>query len=407
MNRGLEYYRSRLFWLGHFVLMIGLASSKALISFGTVFLVISLILSFVNDRRDFLSPPIQIIGFALLFIMPLISGFWSENTRDWLAIVLNKILLPVVAWAYWLAPKTTSKRFAYINLFQFGLVVIAALYSVMSYLLHMDQLSKGYLQAKTLTVLISNDHVQFSLLVFLTMVLMIKEWPRLQALFSMKTRIITGFLMIWLFIYLHILGAKTGLLLTYFGIVVYLLKNAPYLVKILALPLALGILYMAYLIFPTLKNRFHYTLYDFNQYVHGSMVNGLTDGARVLSWKAGMAIAKEHPYLGVGFGDMNDVFMQWHGVHSAQLDQYNYLQPSNEFLMYMCACGILGIFSLAIGLWWIYSKSVCRKEILFTILFSAQVLMMWYEVNISSQIAIMLFAWSICWYQYPVRNLEG
>lgn len=405
MHKGIEYYRNQLFWLGHLILMLGIATSKALISFGTVFIMVSLILAFIVERKRFLSPPVQIIGFFLLFIMPFISGLWSENTKDWLAIVLNKILLPLIAWAYWLAPKTTTKRFVYINLFQFSIVVIATIYSVMSYLMHMDQLSKGYLQAKTLTVLISNDHVQFSLLVFLTLVLMVKEWPRFRELFSVNAQIGIGGMLVWLFIYLHILGAKTGLLLTYFGIVVYLVKKAPVPAKIFALPMVFCLLYLAYLIFPTFKNRFHYTLYDFNQYVHGSMVNGLTDGARVLSWKAGFAVAKEHPYLGVGFGDMNDVFMEWHRVHSPQLDHYNYLQPSNEFLMYMCGCGVFGILSLSIGLWCIYAKSLYRNDILFSILFVAQVIMMWYEVNISGQIAIILFAWSISWYQYPMTKL--
>ena len=386
--------------------MIGLVSSKALISFGTSIIVVSSLPILVTEFKKILSPRTQIFGFLLLFIMPFISGLWSSNVSDWLASVQNKVLLPALAWSYYLAPKLDSKRFAYLNLFQFGLVLLASVYSLMSYILHIDQLSHDYLKAKTLTVLLSDDHVQFSLLVFITIVMMIKDWPRFKILFPKSVLMIIAIGILWLFIYLHLLGAKTGILLSYFGILVYWMYTSKWIYKVLALPTIAILLVLAYLLFPTFKNRFHYTLYDFNQYSHGQIINGLTDGARVLSWKAGIEIATAHPLIGVGYGDMNDVFMDWHQIHSIHLEKYNWLQPSNEWLMYLCGSGILGVLLLSIALWLIFSKSLCRNEILFKILFSAQVLMMWYEVNLTGHISIVIFVWSICWYQYAVMKVE-
>ncbi|MEP7321633.1 MAG: O-antigen ligase family protein [Saprospiraceae bacterium] len=404
MTKDSEYYRSRIFWLGHVVFMIGLVSSKALISFGTGILILSTIPLFIASPKKLLAPPPQVLGFFMLFILPFISGLWSSNGQAWVDSVLNKILLPALACAYWLAPGITRKVFTRLNLFQFGLVLLISIYSIISFFYTPD-ITAGYLRAKTLKVLLSDDHVHFSLLVVLTLILMIKEIPRFKQEFNRTLIFIIYGLMFWLFLYLHILGAKTGLLLSYFGILIWCWKRANNLIKIIALPMIFGLLFTAYQLIPTFKNRFHYTLYDFNQYVHGSIVNGLTDGARVLSWKAGIDVAIQHPLIGVGFGDLEDTFMKWHEIHSAHLERYNWLQPSNEWLTYLCGCGIPGAIFLSLGLWWIFSKSPSKKDLFFVILFILQVMMMWYEVPLSSQTGITLFVFSICWYQFPQEKL--
>lgn len=404
MIKDSAHYRSRIFWFGHVVLMIGLVSSKALISFGTVILILSTIPLFIANPKKLFTPPEQVLGFFSLFILPFISGLWSDNGPAWVDSVMNKILLPALAWSYWLAPRISGKIFSRLNLFQFVLVLLISIYSIISFF-YVPDISAGYLKAKTLKVLLSNDHVHFSLLVVLTLILMIKEIPRFKQEFKPGLMWVLYSLMFWLFLYLHILGAKTGLLLSYFGLLIWCWKRANNFIKIVALPAIFGLLFTAYELIPTFKNRFHYTLYDFNQYAHGSFVNGLTDGARVLSWKAGIDVAIQHPVLGVGFGDLEDTFMKWHEIHSAHLERYNWLQPSNEWLTYLCGCGIPGALFLSLGLWWIFIKSPSRKDLFFVILFFLQVLMMWYEVPLSSETGITLFVFSICWYQFPVDKV--
>ena len=78
MHKDMEYYRVRLFWLGHVVFMIGLLSSKALISFGTVFLILSMIPLFLEGAKKLRNLPEQVLGFFLLFIFKFFV-IWKET----------------------------------------------------------------------------------------------------------------------------------------------------------------------------------------------------------------------------------------------------------------------------------------------------------------------------------------
>ena len=382
---------------------VGLIASKALISIGSVGIILCGFGSFGGNKP---SRDLQIsllIGFGLLVMMPLISGIWSQNTGAWVDSIANKIMLPLLAMGFSWSPKLDKREIYYLSLFQLGSVCIATLYSIGAYVYSPIDINKTYLFAKTLPVLLNNDHLHFSLYVFITLFLVYSNRELYYQMASRSIKMIIAGIIIWFVIYLHILGAKTGILFLYLGVTLLFFSKdfitISFFKKIIIIPVLVLILMAAYNFIPSFYNRFHYTRYDFNQYIHGQYVNGLTDGARVLSWKAGVEIAKQHPAFGIGFGDMNDTFMKWHEEHSSHLDKYNWLQPSNEWLMYWCGGGMFGMLTLSLGLSLIYFKSAYHGTISFFILFICQVLMMWYEVNLNNQIGISLFVFSLCSFQ--------
>lgn len=395
------------FMLGQVVLLLGLLCSKALISIGSVFIIGSAVWQIVLNPGLISSPPKPVLGFLLLFFVPFLSFFWSENMHDWQEVVLNKVMLPALAWSYWLAPKLDKREYFWLSVTNIGLVLAGTVYSIGHYLFSADYVNESYLRAKTLKVMYLDDHLHFSLWIIITLGLMLYDWQVLISYWRKYSKFVFGAIALWLILFLHVLGAKTGLILLYAGLFYLFFQKGigkiSSFYKIMILPLTLGLLFLSYIFIPTFKNRLHYTLYDFNQYAQGSFINGLTDGARVLSWKAGTEIAHTHPILGVGFGDLHDVFDDWHETHSAHLETYNWLQPSNEWLMYWCGSGWLGMILLSIGLWWIYRYSGMKDDRVFAYLFLAQVLMMWYEVNLSNQMGITLFVFSWGWLQLGNR----
>lgn len=382
---------------------VGLIASKALISIGSVGIILC---GFGSFRANKVSKDLQIpllTGFGLLVLMPLVSGIWSQNTGAWVDSIANKIMLPLLAMGFIWSPKLDSKEIYYLSLFQLVSVWIATLYSIGAYVYSPVDINKTYLVAKTLPVLLNNDHLHFSLYVFISLFLVYSNRKLYSQLASRSVKFMIVGIVTWFVIYLHILGAKTGILFLYIGVGLLFFSNdfinISFFKKITIIPVLVLVLMAAYYFIPSFYNRFHYTRYDFNHYIHGQYVNGLTDGARVLSWKAGAEIAKLNPVLGIGFGDMNDTFMKWHEVHSSHLDKYNWLQPSNEWLMYWCGAGMLGMLTLSLGLSLTYFKSAFKGSISFFILFICQVLMMWYEVNLNNQIGISLFVFSLCSFQ--------
>jgi len=396
----LEDARQGMFVAGTILLFLGLVSSKALISIGSVVIILSALPEALKISRQ---APVnfQVLGFVLLFIAPLISGMWSESIKDWGQVVSNKIILPALFCGVVFSIKLKPRIYYGLGILQSALVALASFYSIGPLLLQPQGITQRYLQAKTLNVLLSNDHLHFSLYVFITVVLMTFHHRHVKNLYGKKVFYLQVALQVWLIIYLHLLGAKTGLILLYGAFVYYWWNqygrqaSRPIWFAGLAgmgMVAALSVKWI-----PTLQNRIYYTLYDFNQYIHGAYVDGLTDGARVLSWKAAMDIAWHSPWTGIGFGDMHPVFMDWHRQHSAHLQPYNWLQPSNEWLMYLCGSGIAGMLLLTLGLWLIYSRYPYRPSMLFNILFFSQFFMMWYEVNLTNQTGIAIFAFFMGW----------
>jgi len=389
-----------IFIAGTGILFLGLVCSKALISIGSVVVICSGLMG-LKWRTTNLSLNYQVIGFGLLFLAPLISGFWSDSKGDWFQVISNKIMLPALFWAVIYTPKLPPKSFYRLSIFQGLTVVFASFYSIWPLWYHGEGISQSYLQAKTLKVLLSNDHLHFSLYILITLVLMIYNSKEIHNLFGKKTHYLHSAMILWLVIFLHILGAKTGLILLYGSAVYFLWRKYAQTTRWLILPAGLGVIILigitAIKLIPTLQNRVYYTLYDFNQYIHGAYVDGLTDGARVLSWQAGMDIGRRFPWTGVGFGDMHNTFAEWHKAHSAHLQPYNWLQPSNEWLMYLCGSGIGGMMMLTLGLWCIYRYSPLRETTVFNILFFCQFFMLWYEVNLTNQTGIAIFAFFIGW----------
>lgn len=401
MNRMmLEPYRQTLFVAGIGLLFLGLVASKALISMGSVVIILS---AFMGFRRISFrgSDQAQVFGFGLLLIAPLISGLWSSSIHDWFQVMSNKIMLPALFCAVVTSSKLSQRAFYGLSLFQAVLVVLASLYSVWPLFFQSEGISHSYLQAKTLKVLLSNDHLHFSLYVLITIVWMMFNHSHILSQYGKKVYYLHAAMLIWLIVYLHILGAKTGLILLYGSFLYYWWNTNFFPGRRLTMLIGLGFMVLvgwaAVNWIPTLQNRVYYTLYDFNQYIHGAYIDGLTDGARVLSWKAGMDIANQYPLSGVGFGDLHPVFMAWHQSHSAHLQSYNWLQPSNEWLMYLCGAGIGGALLLTVGLWLIYFYSPYRESQLFQIVFFSQFIMMWYEVNLTNQTGIAIFAFFTGW----------
>jgi hypothetical protein len=85
--------------------------------------------------------------------------------------------------------------------------------------------------------------------------------------------------------------------------------------------------FLAYKNLPSLKNRVQYVLYDFGNYSKGIYIEGSSDGARILSLKAGFDITKQHLLSGAGFGDVQTEVIKWHDIHHPLSKSTNVFYP--------------------------------------------------------------------------------
>ncbi|HEY6504881.1 MAG TPA: O-antigen ligase family protein [Chitinophagaceae bacterium] len=328
-----------------------------------------------EQLRNFFSTPL-LWAMSLLFLLPLLSGLWSDDRQEWLNSLRVKLPLLVLPLAF-ASPFTFSRdQWRWLASIFLAGVMAGTIWSMFHYVPDMQAVNEGYLQAKTILTPLENDHVRFSWL--LAVAILVAGWVWLG---SREQRNISWLLLVvmaWLIIFLHILAARTGLLCFYMIVIAAMLwmivkKTRPlvgagFLVLVIALPL------IAYIILPTFRNKVKYFRYDFEYFKDAHYLPGGNDAIRVISLKAGWHIMNDNAVKGVGFGDIFHETGKWYEANYPQMRQQDKIFPSNEWLIYGTGCGIPGflIFTFVLlvpfftrvkskGRWWLLNGLVATS----------------------------------------------
>lgn len=342
--------RQQLLWATILVMWISLFISRAFLSISLMLFVAAACVHKDIGKQliRFVKTPL-LVGISLLFLLPFISGLWSSNTDQWqdiMRIKLPLLILPIAFAGSW---QLSKKQWAYIAIVLAALIFIATGWSMTQYILHRTQLHQAYLQAKVIPTPLENDHVRFSWLVAIGVVIcyILVTYSKKRLL-----QIVFAAVGIWFIIYLHILSARTGLLSFYIILLLYglwLLFTQKHIVRsILVAVILISMPLIAWYVFPTFQNRIKYFVYDFSYVKSHTYLPGANDGNRVLSLKAGAAILQQYP-LGVGAGDVTDSTLYWYHTHiHHMLPTDQLVLPSSEWLIYGAAAGWPGIIVLTI-----------------------------------------------------------
>src|SRR5689334_1131481 len=305
----LEKWRKHALFFSMAAMLTGLLFSRALLSIGLIlFAVISLCRRGMSTQlKNFFRSPL-LWSMSLLFVLPAISGLWSENLSQWLQIL--RIKLPLLILPVCFASEFNFKGHDWIKIsFVFLVLMFGAIcQSSWGYVHKIPAINEAYLKAYTMETPLGNDHVRFSLLVVIAIFMITFLLVKPAGNFKKIIKVVLFILAVVHIIYLHMLAVRTGLMCFYLGIFILLVwllihhkrKNFFLLTLSLFLPVA------AYFILPTFKNKISYLRYDLSFVQKNNYLPGSSDGNRFGSIKAGLAILKQHPFIGVGFGDIEN-----------------------------------------------------------------------------------------------------
>ncbi len=284
-------------------------------------------------------------GSSLIFFIPFISGLWSADKEQWLQMILIKfplILLPIAfAWPLGFSEKQWRWLMQFIMLAVFG----GCIYSLQAYFMDKGFFDQSYLEGRSLLTPLANDHVRFSLIVFVMII-----WGGLQ---YYKDRLLKFSwlylaLIVFFITYLHILAARTGLLAFYlsaFILTIYYFFGLDRKKSILVFLLMLLLPLMAWFIFPSFKNKLllfnHESAFSANQ----SYLPRSNDVVRVISLRAGWNIFLESPVSGQGYGDIISKSREWYKTQYPEMKEEDMIYPSSEYLMMAAGTGIIGLIA--------------------------------------------------------------
>jgi len=320
------------------IIFVGFVSSRAFISIGTGgLLVLGIYYAFARgwamERGNLL------LLIPVLFFIPYVFSYtYSENTAMcsmWLMMKLPFLILP---FAFWMLPdisQTTLQRILFLFV---AIAFVSTLVVLYNYIKNFQLINESFLSGGSMPVPFS--HIRYSLILVFTFFSVI--WLYMQQ--KRKSYLL---LSVYLFLILHILSVRSGLIALYSGLILSLIY---FIVKSRNWKLGFVILlgagiggWASFKFIPSLHNRLAYMNYDYGQWKNGK-IDGNSDAMRLASLKVGVQMVKENFWIGVGTGDIlqesksisRQLFPQ------IELDESRKM-PHNQFLWTLCSMGFVGL----------------------------------------------------------------
>lgn len=365
------------------------------------FIVVSVFHSQIKQQLvTFIGHPI-LWSMTLLFLLPLLSGLWSQDRQEWLTTIRVKLPLLLLPLAF-ASPFRFSKKDWHRLALVFVLLLLAATgWSMAQYLDEMNIVHEGYLRSNLLRTPLQNDHVRFSWAVHAAV--LFAGYLFWQNRHQSKTiSVLMAVAGIWLVLYLHILAARTGLLCFYISLFILyiwlLLKKTTRKYALLLLFFAAALLMLAYQLLPTFQNRVKYFFYDLPYFSKAHYLENTNDAVRVISWKAGWQVMQDHPLTGTGFGDVKQKTHEWYGRHYPQMSDSDKILPACQWLMYGAGLGWLGFIIVIL----ITCLPITVKNILYKLpwymLFASVIVLLVFDAALEIQFGVFLYSLLLLWW---------
>lgn len=287
---------------------------------------------------------------AVPFLLVLVSALWSSDFAYTLERLRIKLPFLVLPWAFAGIPRLSRKEAGVVLYFLIGLMVLACLQIGVNYLMNFDEINQMIGMGKTIPT--PSNHIRFSLVLcfaILSGIYLISE--RIFIRFAWERWLVLG-MTLFLFVAIHALSMRSGLLALYAALFVWLIR---YVVLTHRWQVALGmgvLLFLlpaaAYQVFPSFRAKVQYSRWDLLQYKEGKGEN-YSDSDRLTSLAVGWEVGKKAPVFGVGAGDLKKEVTQEYaeGAHSeAQAKK----MPHNQYITIFAGTGIAGLAVFLAGI---------------------------------------------------------
>ncbi len=391
-------------------MMVGFLTSRAILSIGMIIFIANGFLQgdwkerFRVFKKDYL-----LVGITCLFVLPFISGLWSNDQARWLELMVDMLPLLLLPFAMAMQKGFERKHFLFFSLVWIGLLFVGSLWSATYYFIDQENYQALYRLSKTIPTPAENDHIRFGMAIVIALLLWLKleEWKIISAItIKWACRVAA----VWFVIYLHLLGAKTGLMGLYLIVLPLLIwqlyhtgrkqfANAA-LVAVLFLPV------IAFYTIPTFRIRIQYVLFEQSNWQQEQFAGNFSDVNRLASIKSGWAVFKNNLLTGVGYGDIKEESVNWYAANAPEIASSQQFLPLNQWMFSGSGAGIAAVvlFTLVVLLPFFMKQWQQHKQALAFVLFMDLVFL--YESTINDQFGVFLFCFFILYWNLSIRPVK-
>ncbi len=336
----MQHIRKNIPLLLMIISLAGLYFSRALLSIATVLWLVYGIIEWIRQKEKISKQPLAIwaIAFPMLSLLGSWQSSWSHPQNQ--QILLTALGYP--AWALGLLAIKDPQQWKRIRVGWVIGAIIGLCYPLIAFVGDMQGNIQSLGSGKALPVFMDTDHVRFGILLVSAVTvnwILLKEdpankWLKISLFFLIAGVLFTAIRTAWVLLFTLFMGW-------------ILLESKK---KMIALFLLIIVGAISYQI-PTVKNKIHYTLYDFEQYNQNGYNPNYSDGARrainQVSWKA----IQEKGFSNMGWAVIPDR-LQEEFKNSTQGSETNFGWPFNQWLFWWMGVGFGGM--LLFTLWLCY-----------------------------------------------------
>jgi len=308
----------------------------------------------------------ELLSFTLVYALHLATGLWRGHLTEpalWqdLLLELPFVLLPV---AFLLLPTWPPAHKTTVWLVLLGCCLVAATSATANYLRHVQAIDHLYLESRFMPT--EPDHIRFSLLVSMavlasTVLLFRSELPR-----WLRPFVLVGVLL--LFLFQHLLAARSGLVTLYAGGALWLgwlgWQLGRWRAMLLTVVLVASLAGASLLLFTTLQNKIINTRVDAGKFASADAANNFSVTGRVYSYQVAGVVIREHPLLGVSKLRLADAMAEQYSYMFPAIERDHYLLPHNQFLFNLAAYGAVGLLIFLLGFYYPLLVALRRRNIL-------------------------------------------
>lgn len=345
-------------WVVIFALLVCVAGfflSRVLISIGMILLVANAVLhpNLTYNLRAFFLSPIY-LSTTIIFLIVLISGLYSSDIQYWLARMRVKAPLLLLPFAFAFLKPFNHRKF-YITLYIiFGIMVLSSLAVMAIYLGNIQEIANSYKKANVVST--PFHHIRYSLMLAFCIAIGLHCYVNKISLFVKREPLILLAFSFYLFLFLHFMAVRSGMLAAYIVLFVFLIHiiftMKQYIIGSILFLALLALPVVAYLTLPTLQNKVKYMTYDLQQFYYNDKVENLSDARRIISFKMGVQTGMQQPLLGVGYGDIKYKVKELYKKEMPNLAEEDRMLPHNQFILVFVGAGLIGLILFMVAVFY-------------------------------------------------------
>jgi len=326
--------------------VFGLFASRALVALSPI---VGVVATFAQPQlRSKLSQWVHLRSVAVvlvLYLLLIVSGVYTSELEVWRHEVYRKLPLLVVPLAFAVAvPLSARQRFG-VGILYVALGTILAVSALVRYLTNPEEANRLINIGHNVTAVTAIFHIHFSIMLALAFF-----FALLMCRSTLAGSVVRWTLLgsaAFIFVAMHVLAYRTGLLVLYVSLlvdaVILLVVQRRLVVGLLLLVAIFALSAAAYHFLQPVQHRVAATLYDIEQYQRGQDINNFSLSRRFVAWETATIIAREHLAFGVGMADVDAAMLSQYSYNNFGLQPKNWAMTHNQYLEYLVGGGVIGL----------------------------------------------------------------